>query len=117
MQLVLVATSKDVHDVWTFLKFMSIINLVSASLNRCYELRFDPKIKLEELFASKELETCIGVNQIHTLQKLGAIRWSSHFDSINKLIYIFGATCTVLKNIIQNENNNSMNERLRGYSK
>lgn len=85
MQLVLVATSKDVHDVWTFLKFMSIINLVSASLNRCYELRFDPKIKLEELFASKELETCIGVNQIHTLQKLGAIRWSSHFDSINKL--------------------------------
>jgi len=47
-----------------------------------------------------EHETGRGINQIGTLHRAGATRWSSHFDSICSLIDMYEATMTVLNNII-----------------
>ncbi|XP_023765444.1 uncharacterized protein LOC111913962 [Lactuca sativa] len=48
-----------------------------------------------------ELETCRGVNQIGTLQRVGDTRWSSHLKSVSSLIKMFSPTCKVLLKIIE----------------
>ncbi|KAK2656334.1 hypothetical protein Ddye_009386 [Dipteronia dyeriana] len=89
--------SKDVHDVWLFFsKLSSIINLVGASPKRHSELKIAQKTEIKETLNSGELETGTGANQIRTLTQPEATRWSSHYSSVNRLIDMFGATCTVL---------------------
>ncbi|XP_059638073.1 uncharacterized protein LOC132279995 [Cornus florida] len=48
-----------------------------------------------------ELETGRGANQIGNLQRPGDTRWSSHFDSVCSLIRLFGPTCSVLNNLVE----------------
>ncbi|KAK2652443.1 hypothetical protein Ddye_012299 [Dipteronia dyeriana] len=62
---------------------------------------------------SGELETGTGANQIRTLTRPGATRWSSHYSSVNRLIDMFGATHTVLENTM----NNWLNNSIRGEAK
>ncbi|KAL5741702.1 hypothetical protein ACOSP7_028434 [Xanthoceras sorbifolium] len=65
------------------------------------------------MLASGELETGIGANQICTLSRPRAIRWSSHYSSVNRLIDMFGATCTVLENTMKN----GLSNNVRGETK
>ncbi|KAL5808265.1 hypothetical protein ACOSQ3_028956 [Xanthoceras sorbifolium] len=65
------------------------------------------------MLASEELETGTGANQICTLSRPGATRWSSHYSSVNRLIDMFGATCTVLENTIKN----GLSNNVRGETK
>ncbi|KAK2644938.1 hypothetical protein Ddye_020133 [Dipteronia dyeriana] len=60
-----------------------------------------------------ELKTDMGANQVCTLTRPGATRWSSHYSSFDRLIDMFGATCTVL----ENTKNNGINNNIRGEAK
>ena len=106
LQLALVAASKEVHDVWLFFsKLSSIVNFVGASAKRCSELKSIREDEIVDMISLGELETGTRVNQIHTLQRPGPTRWSSHFTSVSKLIDMFGSTCTLLEKLIKNELN------------
>ncbi|XP_059650621.1 uncharacterized protein LOC132296435 [Cornus florida] len=58
-------------------------------------------MEIAHLIDLDELETSRGANQIGTLQRPGNTRWSSHFDFNCSLIRLFGPTCSVLENIIE----------------
>ncbi|KDO53377.1 hypothetical protein CISIN_1g0408921mg, partial [Citrus sinensis] len=90
LQLVLVAVSKEVHEVWLFFsKLSSIANFVNASFKRYAELKAAKDKEIIELIASEELETGTSANQVRTLQRAGDTRWSSHFTSVSRLIEMF----------------------------
>ena len=65
------------------------------------------------MIASGELKTATGANQIRTLQRAGATRWSSHFASVSNLIDMFGATCLLLERMIDN----GFNSNIHGEAK
>ena len=114
LQLALVAVAKEVHDIWLFFsKLNSIVNFVSASSKRHSELKSIREGEIQELTALGELETGTGANQIRTLQRPGATRWSSHFTSIDRLINMFGSTSTLLENLIDK----GLNSNIRGEAK
>ncbi|XP_059639504.1 uncharacterized protein LOC132281858 [Cornus florida] len=72
LQLALVATSKDVQDIWLFFsKLNSIGNLVSVSPKRHSELQSTQVILSVNKLATGELQSGKGVNQIKTLQRAG----------------------------------------------
>ena len=51
------------------------------------------------MIAIDELESRVGLNQIVTLHRAGATRWSSYYNSICNFFKMFQATCEVLDNI------------------
>ncbi|XP_061372803.1 uncharacterized protein LOC133315239 [Gastrolobium bilobum] len=69
--------------------------LVAAS----HELRAAQASEIARMIAIDELESKVGLNQIGTLHRAGATRWSSHYNSICSLFKMFKATCEVLDNI------------------
>ncbi|KAL5750564.1 hypothetical protein ACOSP7_025167 [Xanthoceras sorbifolium] len=106
--------SKEVHDIWLFFsKLNSIVNFVGASFKRHSQLKSIREDEIKELIALGELDTATGANQIRTLQRPGATRWSSHFTSISRLIQMFGSTSTLLENLIDN----GLNSNIRGEAK
>ncbi|ESR42238.1 hypothetical protein CICLE_v10013343mg, partial [Citrus x clementina] len=114
LQLVLVAVSKEVHEVWLFFsKLSSIINFASASFKRYSELKSTREKEIIDLIALEELETGTGANQVRTLQKAGDTRWSSHFTSVSRFIEMFGATLEVLGKMI----NDGSSRDMRGEAK
>ncbi|KAK3189446.1 hypothetical protein Dsin_029007, partial [Dipteronia sinensis] len=66
-----------------------------------------------DLIGSGELETTTGADQIRTLQRAGATRWSSHFTSVSLLIDMFCSTCTLLEYMIDG----GLNSNIRGKPK
>ncbi|KAK3220026.1 hypothetical protein Dsin_013996 [Dipteronia sinensis] len=113
-QLVLVAASKDVHDVWLFFSKLScIVNLVSASPKLSLELKCTREFEVAEMVASGELKTGKRANQIRVLQRAGVTRWSSHFSYVARLIEMFDATSSVLENMVDN----GLNNNIRGEAK
>ncbi|XP_061356054.1 uncharacterized protein LOC133300508 [Gastrolobium bilobum] len=63
------------------------------------ELRVAQTKKIARMIAIDELESGVGLNQVGTLHRAGATRWSSHYNSICSLFQMFKATCGVLENI------------------
>eukprot|EP00268_Persea_americana_P015620 TRINITY_DN17296_c0_g1_i1.p1 TRINITY_DN17296_c0_g1~~TRINITY_DN17296_c0_g1_i1.p1 ORF type:complete len:393 (-),score=37.64 TRINITY_DN17296_c0_g1_i1:1144-2322(-) len=101
LQLSLVAASSEViliHQFFSKLNF--IINIVGASCKRHDELQAAQAAELERMIAIDKVETSKGLNQIGTLQRPGDTRWSSHYNSLCSLLNMYNATCSVLKNII-----------------
>ena len=45
------------------------------------------------MLAIEKRDSRHGANQIGNLQRLGATRWSSHYESVKSLIDIYAATC------------------------
>ncbi|KAH9686649.1 TTF-type domain-containing protein [Citrus sinensis] len=114
LQLVLVAVSKEVNEVWLFFsKLSSIINFASASFKRYSELKSAREKEIIDLIALEELETGTGANQVRTLQRAGDTRWSSHFTSVSRFIEMFGATLEVLGKMI----NDGSSRDMRGEAK
>ena len=52
------------------------------------------------MIAIDELETGKWANQLGALQRAGDTSWGSHFHSVCSLLRLFGPTCVVLQNII-----------------
>ena len=74
-----------------------IVNIISASSKRHDELQ--SALDIAHMVETSERMTGRGINQIGTLHRAGATRWSSHFDSICSLIDMYEANMTVLNNI------------------
>ncbi|KAH9693295.1 TTF-type domain-containing protein [Citrus sinensis] len=115
LQLVLVAVSKEVHEVWLFFsKLSSIINFASASFKRYFELKSAREKEIIDLIALEELETSTRANQVRTLQRAGDTRWSSHFTSVSRFIEMFGATLEVLGKMINDGSSRDMHGEAKG---
>ncbi|KAK2636220.1 hypothetical protein Ddye_031012 [Dipteronia dyeriana] len=102
LQLTLVVVSKEVilgHHVFT--KLTSIVNTVGASCKRNDEFKHAHATGIAYLIDIDELKSETGLNQIGTLQRPEDTRWSSHYRSVSSLIKMFGATCAILINIIE----------------
>ena len=65
--------------------------------------------------ATGERETGKGVNQIGTLHRAGATRWSSHFESICSLVDMYVATCTVLENLVDEGSTPAIRGEAQGH--
>ncbi|XVF87322.1 hypothetical protein PTKIN_Ptkin18bG0111000 [Pterospermum kingtungense] len=99
LQLASVASSKDVHDVWLFFsKLNSVVNFVNVSPKCHFELRSAQKDEITDRLASGQLESGIGTNQMRSLTRPGATRWSSHYFAVSRVIDMFDSTCKVLEN-------------------
>ncbi|KAL5774680.1 hypothetical protein ACOSP7_012237 [Xanthoceras sorbifolium] len=106
LQLALVGSSREVIPVYQFFsKLTSAVNIIGASCKRNSELQSAQKDAIEHMITIDELETGKGANQLENLQKVGDTRWGSHFHSICSLLRLFGPTCVVLQNIINDGSN------------
>ncbi|KAM6582276.1 hypothetical protein CsatB_009281 [Cannabis sativa] len=106
LQLALVAASREVlyvHEFFSNLNF--VINVVGASCKRHDELQAAQATQIAHMIAIDELESGRGANQIGTIKRASDTRWGSHFSSICSLQNMFGATCSVLENIIKEGSN------------
>jgi hypothetical protein len=100
LQLALVASSREVHEVHNFFQnAIQIINVVSASPKRTDQLLAKQAEDIEREIELGELDTGKGANQIGSLQRPGDTRWSSHFKSIQSLHKMFGATVAILQSV------------------
>ncbi|KAL5828314.1 hypothetical protein ACOSQ4_020111 [Xanthoceras sorbifolium] len=86
-------------------KLTSAVNIIGASCKRNSELQSAKKDAIEHMITIDELETGKGANQLENLQRAGDTRWGSHFHSICSLLRLFGPTCVVLQNIINDGSN------------
>ncbi|BFG42427.1 hypothetical protein CerSpe_287010 [Prunus speciosa] len=118
LQLALVSASKEVATIWLFFSSLnSIVNVIRASPKRHTELQVAQSINIVELLIGGERETGRGANQIGTLHRPGATRWSSHYDSVCDLIEMYDAVCTVLENIKEDGSTGSLRaEATGGYN-
>jgi hypothetical protein len=98
LQLVLVASAKEVAEVHTFFQTLNkIVNVVCASCKRNDELQTAYEEEIIHLVANGEIATGRGANQTGTLQRPADTRWSSHFTSICSLLRMYNATILVLE--------------------
>ena len=115
LQLALVAASNDVPDVWLFFSTLgSIVNVLTSSAKRLSELKSVWEAEIIDLIASGEVQTGTGANQIHTLQRPGATRWSSHFRSVSRLLDLFSVVRKVLGKLVECGPNNSIRGEAKG---
>ncbi|XVF76083.1 hypothetical protein PTKIN_Ptkin13bG0237700 [Pterospermum kingtungense] len=99
LQLALVVASKDVHDVWLFFsKLNSVVNFVNVSSKHHFELRSAREDEITDRLASGQLESGTRTNQMRSLTRLGATRWSSHYFTVSRVIDMFDSTCKVFEN-------------------
>lgn len=79
LQLVLIAASREIHDVHTFFQNTNlIINIVSVSPKPNDELLTNQIAEIVRNIDLRELDTGRGANQIGSLQRPGDTRRSSH---------------------------------------
>ncbi|XP_028116139.1 zinc finger MYM-type protein 1-like [Camellia sinensis] len=112
LQLALIAAAKDKPNVWQFFSHLScIVNLVASSSKRLGELKSFHRSEVENMLASGERQSSKWANQIGTLHRAGATRWSLHYESVRNLIDIYDASCVVVESL-----NKSTNQQIRGQA-
>ncbi|KAH9779330.1 TTF-type domain-containing protein [Citrus sinensis] len=87
--------------------------LVAAS-NDVPDLKYVCEAEIIDLIASGEVQTGTGANQIHTLQRPGATRWSSHFRSVSRLLDLFSVVRKVLRKLVECGPNNIIRGEAKG---
>ncbi|KAK9714795.1 hypothetical protein RND81_06G120700, partial [Saponaria officinalis] len=98
LQLALIAASRDVISVYQFFsKLTFIVNIITSSAKRHNQLQAVHLAEIEKLLELKEIETGKGKNQIGTVKRAGDTRWGSHFRSLNSLLNMYNASCSVLQ--------------------
>ena len=94
LQLTLVFATKDVNVIWEFFSHLdNVVNIITSSPKRIAELQTAQRNEIEHMLAIGERDSRRGANQIGNLQRSGATRWSSHYESVKSLIDIYAATC------------------------
>ncbi|XP_042443838.1 zinc finger MYM-type protein 1-like [Zingiber officinale] len=107
--LTLVAAAKDVPSIWQFFSYLtSIVNFVISSPKHLSDLQSAQQEEIAYMLAIGECESGTGANQIGTLHRPGATRWSSHYDSVRNLIDMYEATCKILGNLSENGSNGTI---------
>ncbi|XP_073120600.1 uncharacterized protein [Henckelia pumila] len=109
LQLALVASPKKEISIWIFFSNLTtIVNLVTSSSKRNSKLQSAQVNEISRSIVAGERETGRGANQLGTLNRAGTTRWSSHFDSICRLIDMYDATILVLESISTDGSSTSM---------
>ncbi|XP_022867911.1 uncharacterized protein LOC111387573 [Olea europaea var. sylvestris] len=110
--------AKEVDVIWEFFSHLdNIINIITSSPKRVTELQSAQRIEIEHMLAIGERESGSGANQVDNLQRPGATRWSSHYDSIKSLIDMYNATCAVFENLSVHCPNGKSRGEVRGTYK
>ncbi|XP_042401473.1 zinc finger MYM-type protein 1-like [Zingiber officinale] len=118
LQLTLVSAAKDVRDIWDFFSHLdNVVNMMTSSPKRLCELQITQRREIEHLLEIGERNPGRGANQIGNLQRAGATRWSSHYDSVKSLIDMYGATCKVLEHLSEHSSNTSSQAEVGGIYK
>ncbi|XP_075524471.1 uncharacterized protein LOC142556855 [Primulina tabacum] len=82
--------AKDVSVIWEFFSHLdNIVNIVTSSAKRIAELHTAQRNEIEYMLSIGERDSGSGANQIGNLQRAGATRWSSRYDSVKSLIAIY----------------------------
>ncbi|XP_071724718.1 uncharacterized protein [Rutidosis leptorrhynchoides] len=116
LQLALVSSAKEVNPVYQFFsKLTMTVNVVTASSKRHDQLRAAQAIHISNMFATNEISTSCGLNQIGTLQRAGNIRWGSYLNSARSLICLFHSTCVVLEKCSEEGNYSTRGEATSAY--
>ncbi|XP_074557570.1 uncharacterized protein LOC141813501 [Curcuma longa] len=115
LQLTLVAAAKDVPSIWQFFSYLtSIVNFVTSSPKRLNDLQSAQQEEIAYMLAIGERKSGTGANQVGTLHRSGATRWSSHYDSVRNLIDMYAATCKILGNLSENGPNGAIRGEASG---
>ncbi|XP_074300140.1 uncharacterized protein LOC141631355 [Silene latifolia] len=102
LQLALIAVSRDMISIYQFFSQLTfIVNIIISSAKRHNKLQASHLAEIERLIEHKELETGKGHNQIGTIKRAGDTRWGSHLGSLNSLLNMYNASCSVLQTIIK----------------
>ncbi|XP_022864786.1 uncharacterized protein LOC111384699, partial [Olea europaea var. sylvestris] len=116
--LTLAAAAKKVHVIWNFFSHLDkIVNVITSSHERVTELQFSHRKEIQHMMDTRELESGSGANQMVNLQRSGATRWSSYYNSIKSLIDMYGATSKVLQYICDHCSNGRSQAEARGAYK
>ncbi|XP_074265173.1 uncharacterized protein LOC141587597 [Silene latifolia] len=78
-----------------------IVNIIISSAKRHDQLQAAHLAEIERLIELEELETGKGQNQIGTIKRAGDTRWGSHLGSLNSLLNMYTASCSVLQTVIK----------------
>ncbi|XP_075521536.1 uncharacterized protein LOC142554745 [Primulina tabacum] len=81
------------------------LTLVSAAKDRN---------EIEYMLSIGDRDSGSGANQIGNLQRAGATRWSSHYDSVKSLIGMYTATCKVFEVLSDYSPNGRVKAEVRG---
>ncbi|XP_075512752.1 uncharacterized protein LOC142548333 [Primulina tabacum] len=115
LQLTLVSAAKDVSVIWEFFSHLdNIVNIVTSSTKRIAELHTAQRNEIEYMLSIGERDSGSGANQIGNLQRAGATRWSSHYDSVKSLIGMYTATCKVFEVLSDYSPNGRVKAEVRG---
>ncbi|XP_075499782.1 uncharacterized protein LOC142538321 [Primulina tabacum] len=115
LQLTLVSAAKDVSVIWEFFSHLdNIVNIVTSSTKRIAELHTAQRNEIEYMLSIGERDSGSGANQIGNLQRAGATRWSSHYDSVKSLIGMYTATCKVFEDLGDYSPNGRVKAEVRG---
>ncbi|XP_075481386.1 uncharacterized protein LOC142522119 [Primulina tabacum] len=115
LQLTLVSAAKDVSVIWEFFSHLdNIVNIVTSSTKRIAELHTAQRNEIEYMLLIGERDSGSGANQIGNLQRAGATRWSSHYDSVKSLIGMYTATCKIFEVLSDYSPNGRVKAEVRG---
>ncbi|XP_073045374.1 uncharacterized protein [Primulina eburnea] len=115
LQLTLVSAAKDVSVIWEFFSHLdNIVNIVTSSTKCITELHTAQRNEIEYMLSIGERDSGSGANQIGNLQRAGATRWSSHYDSVKSLIGMYTATCKVFEVLSDHSPNGRAKAEVRG---
>ncbi|XP_075504357.1 uncharacterized protein LOC142541778 [Primulina tabacum] len=115
LQVTLVSAAKDVSVIWEFFSHLdNIVNIVTSSTKRIAELHTAQRNEIEYMLSIGERASGSGANQIGNLQRAGATRWSSHYDSVKSLIGMYTATCKVFEVLSDYSPNGRVKAEVRG---
>ncbi|XP_073061710.1 uncharacterized protein [Primulina eburnea] len=107
--------AKDVSVIWEFFSHLdNIVNIVTSSTKRIAELHTTQRNEIEYMLSIGERDSGSGANQIGNLQRAGATRWSSHYDSVKSLIGMYTATCKVFEVLSDHSPNGRAKAEVRG---
>ncbi|XP_073131498.1 uncharacterized protein [Henckelia pumila] len=111
---ILIDEARDISKREQMAIILSVVNIVTSSTKRIAELHTAQRNKIEHLLATGECDSGSGANQIGNLQRAGATRWSSHYDSIKSLIGMYTATCNVFEVLSEHSPNGRAKAEVRG---
>ncbi|KAK9671818.1 hypothetical protein RND81_12G056500 [Saponaria officinalis] len=98
-----------------FSKLTFIVNIITSSVKRHDQLQAAHLAEIERLLELEDLETGKGKNQIGTIKRAGDTRWGSHFGSLNSLLNMYNASCSVLQTVIKEGKGAQRGEEDKAY--
>ncbi|XP_028075302.1 uncharacterized protein LOC114277602 [Camellia sinensis] len=100
---VLNTTSATLKEEICIILFRHNLSVQNIRGQRHDQLKVAQAEKIVAKLAIDEVKTSKSKNLVRTLKRIGDTRWGSHLGSISSLINMFGATCSILSNVINDE--------------